>query len=400
MVMKKQNVLIVHNYYQIPGGEDTVVANEKKLLEEHGHKVILYTRNNSELKDMNLVHKLLLPFTIVFSIRTYRDIKRIIREEKIDIVHVHNTLSLISPSVYYASVRCKVPALQTIHNFRLLCPGATFYRDSHICEDCVKQGLWCSVKHGCYRESKLQTLVCVISTIVHRMTGIYGKLNYICLTEFNRNKLTSLKQIKAKQIYIKPNFTYEPYIGNEDGEFYLYIGRMEPIKGIPMLLEAFKKMPDKRLVLAGTGVKIEEYKLQAKGFANIEFVGYRQKNELQQLLRHAKAVVVTSQWYETFGMIVVEAFASHVPVIAGDIGNVGSLVDDGINGIKFQYNSANALIQGVKRFEQLDGKVLGENAYKKYTLYFEKNRNYEMMQKIYVRIASKGIKNDIGMFYK
>ena len=213
--MKKQNILIVHNYYQIPGGEDTVVANEKKMLKEHGHKVVMYSRNNSELKRMLKLQKLMLPFTTVFNPRTYREVKRLIREEHIDIVHVHNTLNLISPSVYYAAIVMKVPVVQTIHNFRLLCPGATFYRDGHICEDCVKKGLGCAVKYSCYRRSKIQTLACVISTKVHRITGIYGKINYICLTEFNKEKLLQLNRPGKKQIidpqkvYIKPNFTFD-----------------------------------------------------------------------------------------------------------------------------------------------------------------------------------------------
>ena len=126
---KKQRVLIVHNYYQIPGGEDTVVANEQKLLEDHGHQVFLYTRHNSELKTLSRWEKLLLPLSTIFNRRTYKEIKDLIKNEKIDLVHVHNTLNLISPSVYYAAFACRVPVVQTVHNFRLLCPGATFFRD-------------------------------------------------------------------------------------------------------------------------------------------------------------------------------------------------------------------------------------------------------------------------------
>ena len=117
---KKQNILIVHNYYQVPGGEDTVVANEKKMLEKHGHKVVLYSRNNVELKQMSKSQKIWLPITTVFNPRTYREIKKLIRQENIEIVHVHNTLNLISPAVYYAARSMKVPVIQTIHNFRLL----------------------------------------------------------------------------------------------------------------------------------------------------------------------------------------------------------------------------------------------------------------------------------------
>lgn len=387
---KKQNILIVHNYYQIPGGEDTVVANEKRLLEEYGHKVILYSRNNAEIKQMSKLQKLVLSVATIFNPRTYKEIKRLIKSESIEIVHVHNTFNLISPAVYYAARTMKVPVVQTVHNFRLLCPGATFYRDGHICEDCVGHGLWCAIKHGCYRGSRIQTLACVISTWFHRMTGIYGKISYICLTEFNKKKLLNLKQIELERVFVKPNFTYPPEVQNETGEFYLFIGRVEEIKGVQIILKAFEKMPDKRVVIAGAGTKLEEYRQQEKDYKNIEFTGFVPKDKLQNLLRRAKAVIVASQWYETFGMIVVESFASHVPVIVGDIGNVGSLIDDGINGVKFQYNSPSALIQAINKFEQMDQKTLGHNAFQKYETCYEQKGNYETVKEIYTRISIGG----------
>ena len=132
---QKQKVLIVHNYYQIPGGEDTVVANEKKMLEDHGHEVVLYIRHNSELKELSKLQKILLPVNTIFNFQTYGEVKKLIKEQKIDLVHVHNTLNIVSPSVYYAAFACRVPIIQTVHNFRLLCPGATFFRDGHICEE-------------------------------------------------------------------------------------------------------------------------------------------------------------------------------------------------------------------------------------------------------------------------
>lgn len=392
----KPKILIVHNYYQIPGGEDTVVANEKQMLEEHGHKVILYSRHNSELKQMNMFQKFFLSITTIFNPRTYREIKKLIKQEKIDIVHVHNTLALISPAVYYAARSMKTPVVQTVHNFRLLCPAATFYRDGHICEDCVKYGLKCAVKHNCYRGSKLQTLACVINTKIHRATGIYGKINYICLSEFNKEKLLGLKQIKENQIYVKPNFTYQPETENEKGSFYLFIGRVEEIKGIPLILEAFEKMPDKRLVIAGTGTELENYKNQEKAYENIEFKGFVQREQLQCLLKQAKAVIVASQWYETFGMVVAEAFASSVPIIVGNIGNVGALVDDEINGITFQYDSSEALIEAVHRFEKMNREKLGQNAFQNYQKEFEQNRNYQMMKEIYNSLSGYKMTNKKG----
>lgn len=210
----KHKILMVHNYYQIPGGEDTVVANETKLLRDHGQEVILYTRDNKEINDMGALRKAGLFVTTIYNIRTAREIKEIIRKEHIDVVHVHNTLNLISPAVYYAAVRCKVPVIQTVHNFRLLCPKALFYRDGHVCEDCVSKGLGCALKGRCYRDSFLQTLTCVIATKLHRFIGIYKKINYICLTDFNRDKLLAINNYKGKKkviidpdkVYVKPNF--------------------------------------------------------------------------------------------------------------------------------------------------------------------------------------------------
>ena len=205
---EKAKILMVHNYYQLAGGEDTVVENEKKLLEDNGHEVILYFRHNAEIKQMNILQKFLLPINSIFNIKTYWDIKRILKEESIDIVHVHNTLHLISPAVYYAAVKCDVPVVQTIHNFRFLCPNGIFYRDGHICEECVSKGLKCAVKNKCYRDSRLQTAICVISMWLHRHTGILGKINYICLTEFNKEKILQLKYIDSSKVYVKPNFSF------------------------------------------------------------------------------------------------------------------------------------------------------------------------------------------------
>lgn len=392
MEEKKQNILIVHNYYQIPGGEDTVVANEKKMLEDHGHKVILYTRNNSELKEMSKLQKLKLPFTTIFNPRTYKDIKRIIRKENIDVVHVHNTLNLVSPAVYYAALSCKVPVVQTVHNFRLLCPGATFYRDGHICEDCVHHGLKCAIKHNCYRGSKAQTLVCVVNTWIHRMTGVYGKINYICLTEFNKQKLLELKQIKEDKVFVKPNFveSNETFIPEEQRkDQFVFAGRLDKLKGIDILLKAWKQMGAKapKLIVCGTGPMEKWCKEFAKSNKlNVEFKGCVPNAEVLKIVASSKALVLPTQWYEGFPMSIVEAFSVGPPVICSDLGNAGSIVEEKITGFKFQYNESDSLKCVIKEFESYDIKLLQQSAYGKYRRYFDQNRNYEMFQTIYREI--------------
>ncbi|MDO5424820.1 MAG: glycosyltransferase [Eubacteriales bacterium] len=393
---KKQNILIVHNYYQIPGGEDTVVANEKKMLEDHGHKVILYSRNNAELKQMSKLQKLVLPITTIFNPRTYKEIKRLIKLENIEIVHVHNTLNLVSPAVYYAARAMKVPVVQTVHNFRLLCPGATLYRDGHICEDCLERGLWCAVKHKCYRGSRIQTLACVLSTWFHRITGIYGKINYICLTEFNKSKLLELKQIKPEKVFVKPNFVESKggFVSGENRKNqFVFAGRLDKLKGIDILFEAWKRMGDTapELVVCGTG-SMEEW---CKSFVqqnrvNVELRGFVSNDEVLEIIANSRALVLPTQLYEGFPMNIVEAFCVGTPVICSDLGNAGNVVEDGINGVKFQCDSPSALIQAVRRFEQMDRKMLGENAFQKYKMCYEQDGNCKMMDNVYTRISSGG----------
>lgn len=388
--MNKPSILIVHNYYQIPGGEDTVVANEKKMLEDNGHKVVLYTRNNNEIKTMNVFQKILLPFTSIYSYKTAREIKRIIKEENIDIVHVHNTLSLISPSVYYAAVKMNKPVVQTIHNFRMLCPGATFYRDGHICEDCVSKGLRCSIKYKCYRNSFIQTLVCVISTKIHRTTGIYSKINYICLTEFNKNKLLQLKQIKPERVFVKPNFTK-----NNEGisintqnkqrkNQFIFIGRLEQIKGIDFLLNVWKELGGTapKLIVCGIG-SLENYCKEciSKYNLNIEMKGLVSNEEVKELVSESLALIMPTVWYEGFPMTIVEAFSVGTPVICPNMGNVGNLVEDGITGYK--YDDKNGLEQIIENKNM----NLTQSVQEIYNNRYTEAMNYNKLSEIYTEVS-------------
>lgn len=383
---KKQNILIVHNYYQIPGGEDTVVANEKKMLEEHGHKAILYSRNNAELKQMSKFQKLFLPITTIFNLRTYKEIKRLIKSENIEIVHVHNTLNLISPAVYYAARAMKVPVVQTVHNFRLVCPGATFYRDGHICEDCMKNGLWCAVKYKCYRGSKIQTLACALTLTIHRIMGIYKKINYICLTEFTKDKIKSV--VDPERVYIKPNFVYDQKGSNQAGDYYIFVGRVEEIKGVNVLVDAFRSLPNKKLKIVGRG-DLSEYiaaRLEKEDIHNIELLGFKPHDEVNELLKHAKALIMCSQWYETFGMVIAEAYSNGVPAIVGRIGNIKDLVDESVTGELFAYDDPKDLVAAVERFESKSQVEYSKNAYDFYCRNLTGEKNYATLRTIYEQV--------------
>lgn len=395
--MKKYRILQIHNFYQIPGGEDVVVSNEKRLLEEHGHQVYTYYRSNKELQEKGVIDKLLLPFTAVYSFRTEREVKRMIKENHIDIVHVHNTLTMVSPSVFYAAFRCHVPVVQTLHNFRMLCPAGSFFRDNVICEECVKHGMGCAIRHKCYRNSTLQTMVSAAILKIHRRLGTYRKVNFICLTEFNRDKLLesleARKNVEPSHVYIKPNFTFAegivPSEAKADEEYFLFAGRVEALKGIDIAIRAFEQLPDEKLYVAGSGPMMNEMQNYVKehGMENVKFLGYLQKEEMAEKFYNAKAVIMTSQCYEAFAMTIAEAYSYGVPVIAGRVGNMDGMVKNGVTGVKFTYNSADDLAQKVREFNEMDLAALKVNARDFYETRLRPEDNYQKLMEIYEDIS-------------
>ncbi|WP_040207146.1 glycosyltransferase family 4 protein [Neobacillus jeddahensis] len=386
--MKKDNILIVHNYYQIPGGEDTVVVNEKSLLIENGHNVYLYTRHNDEIKVKNTLRKILLPFETVFSIKTYRDIKRIIKEKRIDVVHIHNTLPLISPSVYYAAKKCKVRVIQTVHNFRLVCPAATLTRNGSICEDCINNGLGNAIKNKCYRNSLLQTLVSTFNLWIHRNLKTYQKVDgYITLTDFNKQKLSTV--IPKEKIFIKPNT-----IGNFNTtnkriteDYFLFLGRIDELKGINVLMEAWKDIKESKLVIVGKGPLENDIKkfIEENNIKNIDLIGFKSKEEVMKIINYAKAIIVPSQWYEGFPMTIVESFSLGVPVIGGDIGNLSSIIEHEKNGLLFKYNDYLDLRRKINTLLNNNSliKVLSKGAKETFEQKYNSKLNYKQLVGIY-----------------
>ncbi len=389
---------MVHNYYKLYGGEDKVVFNEKSVLEKHGHKVLMYTRNNSEMDGANAFSKIQMLLSSFFSLKTYRDIKRIIQRNSIDVVHVHNTLNLISPSVYYAGASCGVPVVQTVHNFRLICPGAVLCHDGKICEKCVKGNLLHGIFNQCYRNSFVQTFASSVILIIHRLIGIYGEINYIALTDFNKQKLLNLKQIKPEKVFIKPNFSDDVIgstldYGTKNG--YIFAGRLDKIKGINILLEAWEYLGDKapKLTICGCG-EMEEMchsYVKDKHINNITFAGQLSHDRLNEILRCSKALIFPSIWYEGLPMTIIESFVLETPVIVGNIGNGGSIVKDGVNGIKYEYDKPEALARAVLRMEKLDTteyQYLCVGARKEYEEKYTEESNYQELINIYYQVQN------------
>lgn len=391
--MNKKRILMVHNFYQIGGGEHTVYKNEVEMLRENGHEVIEYTRSNDELKNSKL-KLLLLPFTTIWSFKTYFEIKKIIKENKIDIVHCHNTFPLISPSVYYAAIGENIPVVQTIHNFRFLCPCGVFYRNGKICEECVeKKSFMPAIKYKCYRNSKIQTLVVAMMLSIHRKLGTYKKINYIFLTEFNKEKFSSLIDINGKNIFIKPNFVNTPLDlahKNNKEKIFVFASRLEENKGIKFLIDQWEKMPKEyKLHIYGNGTLEKFVEKEVSQRENIKFYGFKSYSIIFEDLKNAVAMIFPSLWYEGFPMIIAESMSVGCPVISSNIGNEGDIVLKSKGGVVFNHKDKNGFKIAIE--EVIENNLFyRKNAMKYYKEFLSKDKNYKKQSEIYQKTMYGG----------
>jgi glycosyltransferase involved in cell wall biosynthesis len=373
-------ILVAHNAYQHRGGEDTVVDAEISLLREKGHEVELYQRHNDELESMPRPAAAL---SAIWARRSADDIGHLCESFRPDVIHVHNTVPLISPSLYWAAAGSNVPVVQTLHNFRLLCPQAMLLRDGKVCEDCVGKVPWRAISHKCYRDSALQTAVLSGMLTTHRALGTYtGKITrYIALNHFCRDKFIK-GGLPAELIRIKPNFVacdLQPTWGEREGG--LFVGRLSFEKGLEFLTEAVEKLGDRSIRIVGKGPLEESIK---RTFGD-RYLGPRTPAQVLGLMREARFVVAPSTCYETFGLVAIEAFACGTPVIASRHGGLGELVNDGVTGLLVNPGDANDLADKIAWAQAHPDQMrrMGQAARIEYETKYTPENNYKMLIEIY-----------------
>ncbi|MGA8599740.1 MAG: glycosyltransferase family 4 protein [Bryobacteraceae bacterium] len=387
------NVLVVHNSYQQPGGEDQVFEMEAKLLESHGHRVVRFHTHNDQVKGLSAAG---LFATTIWNNQAYREIKRVLRENDVDIMHVHNTFPLISPAAYYAASRERVPVVQTLHNYRLFCPAATFYRDGSVCESCLGKAVtWPAVIHSCYRGSKPATVASTALIAIHRAAGTWKtKVSaYIALTDFARQKFIE-GGLPAARIHVKPNFLdHDPGMASGKGRFALFAGRLTEDKGILTLIKAWERpgasMP---LEIAGDGPLAPQVSEAARRNPNIRWHGWITRDHLLEKLRTAGTLVVPSEWHEPFGLTIVEAFASGIPVVASRLGSIASMLEHRRTGLLFQPGDAADLATQVGWYADHPAEIedMRRRARIEYERKYTSEGNYRQLMAIY----NKAIRQD------
>jgi glycosyltransferase involved in cell wall biosynthesis len=373
-------ILQIHNKYIFKGGEDTVVENERLLLQSHNNEVMLCEFDNKNLEN---VSKIKLFFKTLFNISSYRKVQQCIKDFKPDVIHIHNIYYEASLSALIAVKKSGVPSVMTLHNYRLACIQGLLYRDKKICEVCIDKNALYGIKHKCFKNSFYAsfqlTLLNSLNMFFLKHCNIISK--YICLSNFTKNKISFL--IKDNSI-VKPNFVEEniPNLKEPRENTYLYVGRLDPQKGLDFLLNTFIENR-KQLEIIGSGPLEYLVKDVIKQNANIRYLGFRDKKFIIEKLKQSKALIVPSLTYEGQPMTILEAFSTGTPVIASNIQNLDELIIDKVNGLLFKPNDINSLNNTINFFDMGNNKYLYQNALSIYQKRFSPKSNYIQLMNIY-----------------
>jgi glycosyltransferase involved in cell wall biosynthesis/SAM-dependent methyltransferase len=373
------SLLLAHNYYQQPGGEDRAFANEAELLERNGHTVVRYVDRNARIHAGNIQ----LGLNTIWSRESHAGLRSAADGRQLDLAHFHNTFPLVSPSAYYAARNMGLAVVQTLHNYRLLCPAATFLRNSSICEDCLEsRSLLPALKHGCYKESRGATSAVAAMLTVHRAMGTWQRMVdvYIALSEFARRKFIE-GGIPKDRIVVKPNFLDgDPGVGDASGGYALFVGRLSEEKGLRVLARAWHALQGIPLMVAGDGpLQWIEWP------AGVTLLGHQPRERVLDLMRGARVLVLPSIWYECAPVTVVEALACGLPVIASDLGSLPEFVIHRENGLLFRPGDAEDLARQVRWAcdHPQEFWAMRAAARREYEQKYTAERNYTMLMDIY-----------------
>ncbi|NBH09453.1 glycosyltransferase family 4 protein [Amycolatopsis sp. SID8362] len=364
-------VLVVHNRYRSeqPSGENNVVDAEVSLLAEGGHEVSLFERRSDDIAAMPLPRKAAVPLMVPWNPAVRKELAARLRAKRPDVVHIHNTFPLLSPSVVAACADAGVPAVATLHNYTMVCPPGTLHRDGHICTECVGGSPLPAVKHGCYRGSSAATLPMAASMVANRRRWWTGVSRFFCISAAQRDLLVSAG-MPGERMAVKHNFVTDPGVRRTgDGTHVLFLGRITEEKGVGLLMRAWDRLGGALgvpLVIAGTGPMQDEVAAWATGRSDVSYVGLRNKAECRALTAGAVAVVAPSTWLEAFGLVVVEAMAAGVPTVAAAHGAFPELVEDGVTGLLHQPNDEVSLAERLREIVGDRNREMGDAARVRY----------------------------------
>lgn len=388
-------ILAIHNFHRkgSASGDDQVFKSETALLEAHGNTVIRYTVSNDEFDNSGLFGKIKQTMGMLWSFKNYKAVQQLIKKEKPDIVHIHTFFPLLSPSILYAAKRCGVKVVATLHDTRFVCPCATSLRGTELCNECGDGKYFRMCKYGCFKGSKLQSLIVAFIFKYHRTRKSFYKQidKYICLNE-NQIKLLTEIGFDEKKIVKKYNFVPDAEANLKpvkvDGlpkRYAVFYGRIGEEKGVRLLMQMWNRITDIPLVVMGGGPLEEEFKNWADTKENVFFLGYTEHNKCLAIVNGGEFVVFPSIWYEGCSMVEIETESLGKSLIATDLGFSAEAIQEGVNGYKVPLGSVDGFIKKIKELWNNPQmcKRMGENARTDYEEKYMPEDNYSQLIKIY-----------------
>jgi glycosyltransferase involved in cell wall biosynthesis len=391
-------ILIVHNEYRQEGGEHAAVIAQIKLLRQHNHELFLDLRDNREIENYGLFQKMFIVPHTIYSTATYKSIAALVAEFRPDVAHVHNVFPLISPAVYRALKDSDVPIVQTLHNYRFLCPNGLFYTRGEVCMRCKFGNTINAVVLKCYRNSYSMSALYALSIGLHRRLGTFQMIDrFIALTGFTTEKMIESGLTTSDKISILGNFLsetlHEPGSFQTRSPYVVYLGRLSPEKGIDTIIRAMSGVPDLELKIAGDGPQDGEIRAlsQKLGLTRITFLGKVSGKNKWDLLRNATAAVVPSVWFENFPITILESMAVGTPVVASDIGGLPYIIRNSFNGLLFKPGSPDNLREKLLWISDNPKEVLtmGKNCIKYINDTYSPELHYNNLMEIYGGIIEK-----------
>lgn len=388
-------ILQIHNKYLERGGEDTVVQNERQLLQENGNEVMLCEFDNLDLDGLSKVG---LFFKTIFNWKSYQKVNDCLDKFQPDVVHIHNVYYDASPAVFFALKKRKMPTVMTIHNYRFGCIQSLLFRGSSVCQKCLdkKNTLW-GIKYKCFQDSYLKSAQLVIVNKVNKLVVHYMNpiKKFLFLSQFTKETMSPVLKLNDTEGIIKPNYVMDYGYASDEGrdDFYLFVGRLNEQKGLKILINIFKKN-GKRLQIIGTGPLEEFVKETVKEYPNIEYLGYANNAFIIEKLKKSKALLVPSITYEGQPMTILEAFSTGTPVFASNIKNLDTIIKNGENGFLFDTHYIDYIFKAFEKFDKSERTTMYANARKEYEDKYSPQSNYRQLMSIYNEVIDK--KQEVG----
>lgn len=380
-------LLFIHNKYLKTGGEDSVVANEINLLRKHGYTVWLKEFGNEHFQSNNPIKTLLAGCNFFFNLSAFFSVYRLIKKHKINVLHTHNFFYTASPAVFWAGKLAGAKTVMTVHNYRLFCLNALFYREGGICMDCVNSRSFTpGIRHACFKASPALSAILAASLQFHRKAGtwLHQVDRFIVLNPFTKELLQGIG-VTENKITVKSNFIVDTaYAGYQHrNNTYLYAGRIEEEKGIRHMIEAFKQS-GRKLLIAGDGNMVPYVKENTSD--TIQYIGQQPPEQIAILLQQCKGFIFPSLLTEGMPMTLIEAFAAGALSIAAASVNTSSMISDGVDGFLYEGGNAASLNLAIGRLEELDLsalQTLSGNARKKYETHYHESIHLATIRSIY-----------------